>query len=159
MAWSVGFEKKICINIIILRQLYAKVFEAKTFFFKFSSILKDLLLEFLFHIVIQFVSYESCSYSIKLSTIRWPCSSGYTLLKKLHIFYFIIPIQHLSHKSKIVNLTFFLYREVCRYIKYKEIEAVKESVDMLNKYKEQKRDEVEDDWNWTKFCCLTSIYR
>ncbi|CAH3167599.1 unnamed protein product [Porites lobata] len=35
--------------------------------------------------------------------------------------------------------------EVCRYIKYKEIEAVKESVDMLNKYKEQKRDEVEDD--------------
>lgn len=66
-------------------------------------------------------------------------------MKKLDIFYFIIPIQHLSDKSKIVNLTFFLYRELCRYIKYKEIEAVKESVDMLNKYKEQKRDEVEDD--------------
>lgn len=65
-------------------------------------------------------------------------------MKKLHIFYFIIPIQHLSLNSKIVNLIFSLYREVCRYIKYKEIEAVKESVDMLNKYK-QKRDEVEDD--------------
>lgn len=34
---------------------------------------------------------------------------------------------------------------------------MKESVDMLNKYKEQKRDEVEDDWNWTKFCCFMSI--
>lgn len=64
-------------------------------------------------------------------------------MKKLHIFYFIILIQHLSLNSKIVNLIFSLYREVCRYIKYKEIEAVKESVDMLNKYKEQKRDEVE----------------
>ena len=66
-------------------------------------------------------------------------------MKKIHIFYFIISIQHLAHDSTIVNLIFFLYREVCRYIKYKEIEAVKESVDMLNKYKEQKRDEVEDD--------------
>jgi len=31
--------------------------------------------------------------------------------------------------------------EICRYIKYKEKEAIKESVDMLNKYKQQKTDE------------------
>lgn len=77
----------------------------------------------------------------KMTLFKWI----HFIEKAPYILLNIIPIQHLSHKSKIVNLTFFLYREVCRYIKYKEIEAVKESVDMLNKYKEQKRDEVEDD--------------
>lgn len=31
--------------------------------------------------------------------------------------------------------------ELCRYMKYKEKEAIKESVDMLNKYKQKKIDE------------------
>ena len=59
-----------------MRPLYAKIFATKTYLFLFSSILKDLLLEFLFHIIIQFGSYKSCSYLIKLSRM--------TLLKWIH---------------------------------------------------------------------------
>lgn len=33
--------------------------------------------------------------------------------------------------------------EVCRYIKQKEKEAIKQHVDMLNKYREQRREEEE----------------
>ena len=36
---------------------------------------------------------------------------------------------------------FKIDRELCRYMKYKEKEAIKESVDMLNKYKQKKIDE------------------
>lgn len=36
-------------------------------------------------------------------------------------------------------------REICRYIGYKERETIKQSVDMLNKYKQQKIDDDEAD--------------
>ena len=54
----------------------SKFFATKAYLFLFSSILKDLLLEFLFHIIIQSVSYKSCSYLIKLSRM--------TLFKLIH---------------------------------------------------------------------------
>ena len=33
-----------------------------------------------------------------------------------------------------------IVRELCRYMKYKEKEAIKESVDKLNQYKHQEKD-------------------
>lgn len=37
-----------------------------------------------------------------------------------------------------------IVRELCRYMKYKEKEAIKESVDKLNQYKHQKRDGMDN---------------
>lgn len=45
------------------------------------------------------------------------------------------PLKCLTH--------LLIFREVCRYIKQKEKEAIKQHVDMLNKYREQRREEEE----------------
>ena len=68
--------------------------------------------------------------------------------KKLQMIYSHCYSRLLSIFSSNVLTRLLIFREVCRYIKQKEKEAIKQHVDMLNKYREQRREEEEGSQEW-----------
>ena len=49
----------------------------------------------------------------------------------------------------------FLDRETCRYMRYKEEEAIKETIDIINKQRQQiKEEEGSDDWTLQQITLL-----
>ncbi|XP_074631775.1 cytochrome c oxidase assembly protein COX20, mitochondrial-like [Acropora palmata] len=91
---------------------------------------------------------EKYSWNIKKFIEKTPCAresflygivggavvgAGY-FLKSMHV------IKSCRYAVGSFALISFGGWELCRYMKYKEKEAIKESVDKLNQYKHQKRD-------------------
>ena len=38
------------------------------------------------------------------------------------------------------------FREMCRYMRYKEQEAIKETIDIINKHRQQKEEDEGNEW-------------